>query len=113
MTDILAGTIDNKFINDTETLGKLLEIKTPSRPYDTIITLYFERPTGKPLEFDTTFGMTEAYVEYEIDIEEKSKQRIHERTAELKLEIIGNDWALRPENVVATQGIDIHTYNTI
>jgi hypothetical protein len=113
MTDVRKGTIDNKFINNTDTLGKLLEIRKHGRPYDPDITLYFEGPDGKPLQFDPTFGMTEAYIEYEVDTEEKSRQRIHKRTAELKLEIIGNDWALRPENVVATQGIDTKTYNTI
>jgi hypothetical protein len=56
--------------------------------------------------------MTEAYIEYEPDTEEKSKQRILERTEIIKPEILGNDWALRPENVLHTQDISIEQWNT-
>lgn len=113
MSDINNGIINNNNIKETKILGKLVDKVTYGRPYDLDVTFHFQGTDGKILKYDPTFGMTEAYIEYENDTEEKSKQRIHERTAELKLEIIGNDWALRPENVVATQCIDIHTYNTI
>jgi hypothetical protein len=45
-----------------------------------------------------------------MDTEEKSKERIIKRTEILKGEIEGNDWALRPENVVSTQGLDIGNF---
>jgi len=110
MTDVTRGIIDNKYLKDAETLGKLVEIQKHGRPYDPDITLYFQGLDGKKLQFDPTFGMTEAYIEYEVDTEELSKKRIIERTNILKMDIIGNDWALRPENVISTQGIDTHNY---
>jgi hypothetical protein len=67
-------------------------------------------PNGNKLEFSPTFGYSEAYIEYEPDTEKQSMERTHKRTSILKLEIEGNDWALRPENVVATQGIDLRNW---
>jgi hypothetical protein len=69
--------------------------------------LHFEDEQGHQYAFDPSFGSTEAYVEYEFDTEEMSKARIMMRTRILEEEILGNDWALRPDNVVLTQGIDL------
>lgn len=111
MTDIQLRRIDSTYAQLGETLGKLLEIRQSGRPYDPDIILRFEMETKAGnkivIDFEPTFGYSEAFVEYEPDTEEKSKDRTQKRTSILKLEIEGNDWALRPENVVATQGIDL------
>ena len=111
MTDVQLGRTDSKNIKDINTLGKLLEIRQYGRPYDPDISLCFEMENGKTLLFDPSFGSSEAYIEYEFDTEEKSRERIQQRTRALALEIEGNDWALRPENVVATQGMDISRFS--
>jgi hypothetical protein len=110
MTEIQLGRTDKKHVELAETLGKLLEIRQYGRPYDPDILLVFEMPNGNNLEFTPTFGYSEAYIEYEPDTEEESIERTMKRTSILKLEIEGNDWALRPENVVATQGIDLRNW---
>ena len=110
MSDIQHGRTDSKNIKDITVLGKLLEIRQYGRPYDPDISLCFEMETGETLLFDPSFGSSEAYIEYEFDTEEKSRERVQERTRVLALEIEGNDWALRPENVVATQGLDISRF---
>lgn len=110
MTDIQLGRTDKKYVDLAETLGKLLEIRQYGRPYDPDILLVFEMPNGNKLEFTPTFGYSEAYIEYEPDTEEESIERTMKRTSILKLEIEGNDWALRPENVVSTQGIDLRNW---
>jgi hypothetical protein len=112
MTDIQLGRTDKKNMDLAETLGKLKEIRQYGRPYDPDILLVFEMPNGKTLEFSPTFGYSEAYIEYEPDTEKHSMERTMKRTSILKLEIEGNDWALRPENVVATQGLDISKFAT-
>jgi hypothetical protein len=110
MRDVMLGQTENKNIRETIKLGKLVEIKEYGRPYDRDVSLYFEAENGETFIYDPSFGSSEAYVEYELDTEEKSIKRIQERTLELKVEILGNDWALRPENVVATQGINISNF---
>jgi len=110
MTDIQLGRTDKKYIDVAETLGKLLEIEIYGRPYDPDILLFFEMPNGNRLEFTPTFGYSEAYIEYEPDTETHSMERTMKRTSILKNEIETNDWALRPENVVATQGIDLSNW---
>jgi hypothetical protein len=110
MSDIQLGRTDKKYLDLSETLGKLLEIRQYGRSYDPDIDLVFEMPNGNVLEFVPTFGYSEAYIEYEPETEKLSKERIQERTSILKKEILGNDWALRPENVVATQGLDISRF---
>jgi len=105
--DIMMGVIDNKKIHETNMLGKLIEIRQYGRQFDPDILLLFEDSKGNKLEYEPFFGCVEGFVEYEPDTEERSKERIQERTSILKIEIEGNDWALRPENVAATQGIDL------
>jgi hypothetical protein len=111
ISEIEIGKIDDKRITEVKNLGKLINILTYGRPYDLDVLFYFEQENGNKIEYEPAFGMQEAFIEYEPDTEEKSKQRIQERVNELKLEIISNDWALRPENVIATQGIDLFYYN--
>ena len=102
MIDIQLGETDSANIKSQRNLGKLLQIEKYGRHYDPGVVLHFE--TDSVIEsFDPSFGSVEAYVEYET--EEMSKARIMERTRVLEQEILGNDWALRPENVVLTQGI--------
>ena len=104
MTHIMLGETDTTNIKSGRNLGKLIEIEQYGRSYDPDIVLHFETDTGIEF-FDPSFGSTEAYVEYEP--EQMSKARIMMRTRILEEEILGNDWALRPENVVLTQGIDL------
>jgi hypothetical protein len=114
MVDIQLGETDSMNIKLERNLGKLLQIEQYGRPYDPDIILHFQDESEKPFRLftlDPAFGSTEAYVEYEPDTEEKSKIRIQERTLLLEQEIIGNDWALRPENVVLTQGIELNGWN--
>ena len=106
MSHIMLGETETTNIKSGRNLGKLIEIEQYGRPYDPEIVLHFETDTGIEF-FDPSFGSTEAYVEYEFDNEEMSRSRIVERTKILEQEILGNDWALRPENVVLTQGIDL------
>jgi hypothetical protein len=108
--DVMMGVIDNKKIHETNTVGKLIEIRQYGRSYDPDILLIFQDLKGNKLEYEPFFGCAEGFVEYEPDTEERSKERIQERTSILKHDIEGNDWALRPENVVATQGIDLSNW---
>jgi hypothetical protein len=111
MTDIQRRRIDNKNIDQAETLGELLEIRQYGSTYDPDIILRFNIGNGNIIDFEPSFGLSEAYIEYEPETERKSRERIQKRTSILKDEIIGNDWALRPENVVATQCIDISNWS--
>jgi hypothetical protein len=108
--DVMMGIIDNKKIMEKNTVGKLIEIRQYGRTYDPDIMLIFEDPKGNKLEYEPFFGCVEGFVEYEPDTEAMSMERIQKRTSILKVEIEGNDWALRPENVVATQGIDLSNW---
>ena len=107
MTDIQLGVTDTKNISSITDLGKLVGIRQYGRSYDPEIMLQFQDKHNLMYEFEPSFGFREAYVEYEYEDEEFSKKRVQERTLLMKIEIEGNDWALRPENVVATQGLDI------
>jgi len=107
MTEIQLRETSRKNIKSCQNLGKLLQIRQYGRPYDPDVILHFEDEKGKEYEIDPTLGSSEAYVEYEPETEEMSQARIVERTKILEQEIQGNDWALRPENVVLTQGIDL------
>jgi len=104
MSHIMLGETDTANIKSGMNLGKLLQIEQCGQPYDPDVVLHFETDSGIEF-FDPSFGSTEAYVEYEP--EQMSKARIMMRTRILEQEIQGNDWALRPENVVLTQGIDL------
>jgi hypothetical protein len=111
MKDIMLGKINNKYIKSTVKLGKLIKIQQYGRLYDPDINLIFMKEDGSVINFTPPFGSIEGYSEYEYDTEDMSKTRILERTSILKYDILGNDWALRPENVVATQGIDISNFS--
>ena len=65
---------------------------------------------GKNVIVQYTYEGTTSYIEVDMDCEEKSKERIIKRTQILKEGIRGNDWALRPENVVTTQGIELNNF---
>lgn len=104
MSHIMVGETETANIKSGRNLGKLLQIEQCGQSYDPDVVLHFETDSGIEF-FDPSFGSTEAYVEYEP--EQMSKARIMMRTRILEQEIVGNDWALRPENVVLTQGIDL------
>jgi len=108
-SEILVGTTSYKNITEENPLGKLVQIRQYGRQYDPDVLFMFEDNMGRVYEFDPPFCSTYGYIDYdpEEDTEMKSMERIMERTLIMKYEIEGNDWALRPENVVATQGIDI------
>jgi hypothetical protein len=110
MSEIQSRRIKTQNIYQSEALGKLIEIQQYGRTYDPDVLLIFQQNNGNRIEYEPRFGSTEAYLEYDPDAEESSKKRIQERTRLLELEIQGNDWALRPENVVATQGLDISKF---
>jgi hypothetical protein len=110
MTHIMLGETDIANIKSVDNLGKLLQIEQYGRSYDPDIILHFQNESGEIFKFDPSFGSTEAYVEYEPDTEEMSMTRTMERTRIIHQEILGNDWALRPENVVLTQGIDLNRW---
>jgi hypothetical protein len=107
LANIQSRKTDEKNIKLVKTLGKLLEIRKIGRPYDPDIMLLFELPDGNKISIEHIIGTPQAYIEYEPDTEEKSKERITNRNSILKMEIECNNWAFRPENVVATQGIDL------
>jgi hypothetical protein len=109
--DIMMGVIDNKKIMETNTLGKLVEIQQHGRQHDPDILLIFEDSKGNKLEYEPFFGYSEGFIEYEPDTEERSKERTQKRTSILKHDIESNDWALHPENVAATQGIDLSNWS--
>jgi len=93
-------------VHEITNLGKLIDIEQYGLSHDPDILLLFQK-NETTYRFEPVFGSIEAYIEYEEDTEEDSMRRTFERTAICKDEILGNDWALRPENVVATQGIDL------
>uniref|UniRef100_A0A6C0JEE3 Uncharacterized protein n=1 Tax=viral metagenome TaxID=1070528 RepID=A0A6C0JEE3_9ZZZZ len=99
--------INKQYIESEVDLGQVLDIKLYGRSYDPYLCFIYHDVDGEKKEFYPTFSSSEIYLEYNPYSEEKSKMRVQKRTSILKEEILGNDWALRPENVVATQGIDI------
>ena len=106
ISDIIAtGSVKNANILSLKPLGKLIEIRQIGRPYDPDIKLLFEKD-GRHLEIIPE--LSSGFSEYEPDTEEMSIQRTLERTRILRDEIRGNDWALRPENVLFTQDIDLN-----
>ena len=111
-SDLLIGSTKRENITEEKVLGKLIQIRQYGRPYDPDVCFEFEKEDGEVYPFDPSFTGRFGYVEYdpEEDSEIKSMERTIERTLLLKIEIEGNDWALRPENVVATQGIDLSSY---
>jgi hypothetical protein len=112
MTDIQLGRIQKSQIAKKETMGLLTDISLEGRTYDPDPRFHFKHPDGHNISYNPTFALTEAYEEYEPDTEEKSKQRTCERTQLIKEDIQGNDWALRPENVLHTQDIDTSTWSS-
>lgn len=107
MVDIQMEETASTNIKSEQNLGKFLDMLQYGRSYDPAIILHFECEDRKLHYFEPSFGYMEAYVEYDPDTEEMSKLRIQKRTRLLEQEIKGNDWALRPENVILTQGIDL------
>jgi len=107
--EVERGYVETCKVINVRLAGKLLNIRQYGRPYDPEVELCFDLD-GQIYDDRPSFGISERWVEYEVDTEEKSKKRIQERTKFMAIEIQGNDWALRPENVVATQGIDISNF---
>jgi len=101
----LSNSINKEDAEFIINLGEILDIKLYGRSYDPDVCFIYYNIDGIEQAFYPTFSSSEIYEECEP--EEKSRIRVHERTSILKEGILGNDWALRPENVVATQGIDI------
>jgi hypothetical protein len=102
--DIANNITSIKNIENIKKLGKLLEINEYNY-------FYFEdEVNGKKFYYKPLCTFTEAYQIYEYNEEENSKLRIYERNNILKNQILGNDWALRPENVIYTQGIDTSNF---
>jgi hypothetical protein len=109
ISDIYVGKIDSDYESQIDTLGELLEIRQYENNRGTA-HLIFRMNDGTRIELDSYFGLSAVYMEYYPENEEISKKRIQDRTRLIRDEIIGNDWALRPENVVATQGLDINHF---
>ena len=94
-----------------EKLGVLISVTLSGRPYDPDVIMNFKNENGEIYTFDPPFSSSYGYIEYVgEEREEDIKKRVQARTRVLRDEIVGNDWALRPENVVATQGIDLSMY---
>lgn len=94
-----------------EKLGVLISVTLSGRMYDPDVIMNFKNERGEMYTFDPPFSSSYGYIEYiEEEKEEDIKKRIQKRTKILRDGIVGNDWALRPENVVATQGIDLSIY---
>jgi len=93
-----------------ETLGKLVYISIGGRLYDREMYMRFINEEGVEYYFDPPYQSSYGYIQYSDEKEEDIKKRIQERTRILQDDILGNDWALRPENVVATQGIDLSLF---
>ena len=111
MRDIQLGNTDKKNIYQYDTLGKLLEIRKYGRLLDANVLLVFKMPNGTVIEYEPSYCGKEAFIEYEPDTEEFSKNRIQARTSLLRDDIINNEWAFRPENVLTTQDIDISKWS--
>ena len=106
----LVSVDHNKKIKYICEMGKLLDIQLYGRNYDPDVDLLFQK-NGENFRFQADFNPSYGFIEYNIEeTEDVVRERIQCRTHILKNEILGNDWALRPENVVATQGIDISMY---
>jgi hypothetical protein len=109
-SELLTGKMSYRNIVREERLGKLIQIRQYGRSYDPDVVFLFETEDGDVFEYDPPLQSTFGYVEYDPEDEFVSRDRVIERTLLLKVEIEGNDWALRPENVVATQGIDLSRF---
>jgi hypothetical protein len=111
-SDIATGKMSYRNIVREEKLGKLIQIRQYGHAYDPDVLFLFETEDGDLFEHDPPIQSTFGYVEYDPEEESASmsRDRVIERTLLLKVEIEGNDWALRPENVVATQGIDLSRF---
>lgn len=95
-----------------EKLGLLITVTVSGRTYDPDVIMNFKNERGELYTFEPPFSSSYGYVEYVAEEKEEDvKKRTQERTRILEAEIVGNDWALRPENVVDTQGIDLSMYS--
>lgn len=92
-------------------MGKLLDIQLYGRNYDPDVDLLFQKEDGETFRFQADFSPSYGFTEYNMEeSEDIVRERVQTRTHSLKSEILGNDWALSPENVVAIQGIDTSMY---
>lgn len=92
-------------------MGELIDIELYGRTYDPDVDLLFQQEDGETSRFRADFSPSYGFTEYNIEeSEDIVRERVQTRTCILKNGILGNDWALRPENVVATQGIDTSMY---
>jgi len=100
----------NKKIKYIKTMGKLVNINLYGRSYDPDVEFTFYNE--KIYKYEPSFNSSFAYTEYPgEETEDQVRARIQERTNILYNEIVSNDWALRPENVVATQGINVSQFD--
>ena len=102
----------NKKIKYIKTMGKLINVCQYGRSYDPDVDFIFHNEQGEMYRYQPNYNSTFAYTEYPgEETDDQIRNRIQERTNILHNEIIGNDWALRPENVVATQGINVSQFD--
>lgn len=102
----LVSVDHNRKIKFIKTLGKLINVCKYGRPYDPDIDFIFHNEQGVIYRFQPSFNSVLAYTEYAgEETDDQIRNRIQERNRAIHYEIVSNDWALRPENVVATQGI--------
>ena len=107
----LVSVDHNRKIKFIKTMGKLVDINLYGRSYDPDVEFTFCNEQGVMYKFEPSFNSSFAYTEYPgEETEDQVRARIQERTNILYDEIMANDWALRPENVVATQGIDVSRF---
>jgi hypothetical protein len=101
----------NKKIKFIKTLGKLLNINLFGRSFDPDVEFTFYNE--KVYKYQPSFNSILAYTEYFAEeTDDQIRHRIQERNRAIHDEIVSNDWALRPENVVATQGINISHFDS-
>uniref|UniRef100_A0A6C0LDZ7 Uncharacterized protein n=1 Tax=viral metagenome TaxID=1070528 RepID=A0A6C0LDZ7_9ZZZZ len=102
----------NKKIKFIKTMGKLVNINLYGRSYDPDVEFTFCNEQGIMYRFEPSFNSSFVYTEYPgEETEDQVRDRIQERNRAIQYEIVSNDWALRPENVVATQGINVSQFD--
>lgn len=98
----------SKEISSYTFLGRFARVQTYGRTYYPYIDFFFVDTSGNEMNencYPLQFGEP-----YFLEVEEPnivSKKRTISRTLIMKDEITTNHYAFSPENVVATQGIDI------
>uniref|UniRef100_A0A6C0B9V0 Uncharacterized protein n=1 Tax=viral metagenome TaxID=1070528 RepID=A0A6C0B9V0_9ZZZZ len=108
----LVSVDHNRKIKFIKTMGKLINICQYGRSYDPDVDFIFHNEQGIMYRYQPNYNSTFAYTEYPAEeTEDQVKARIQERNRLIHYEIASNDWALRPENVVATQGINVSYFD--